>query len=82
MNLNVSIDDIPLTDITVTIPRPLNVQYYVPITTPNTSSVGAGGGPVFRRHQLCRRLHARTRRSHRVRKDGAVVQPPHCRILV
>ena len=28
-------------------PEPTNAQYYVPITAPNTSAVGAGGGPVF-----------------------------------
>jgi len=26
---------------------PLNAQFYVPTTAPNTSAVGAGGGPVF-----------------------------------
>jgi len=46
-NLDVSLADIPLTNITGTIPGPLNAQYYVPITAPNTSAVGAGGGPVF-----------------------------------
>jgi len=39
--------DIPLTNITKTIPGPLNAQYYVPFVAPNTSAVGAGGGPVF-----------------------------------
>ena len=29
------------------IPGPLNAAYYVPFTAPNTSAVGAGGGPVF-----------------------------------
>ncbi|KAH9061785.1 hypothetical protein EDB83DRAFT_2520210 [Lactarius deliciosus] len=33
--------DIPMTNITGTIPGPLNMQYYVPITAPNTSAVGA-----------------------------------------
>ncbi|KAH9016791.1 hypothetical protein EDB85DRAFT_2155672 [Lactarius pseudohatsudake] len=46
-NLDVSLTGIPLTNITGTIPGPLNVQYYVPITASNTSAVGAGGGPVF-----------------------------------
>ncbi|KAF8469318.1 hypothetical protein DFH94DRAFT_697441 [Russula ochroleuca] len=30
-----------------TIPGLLNPQLYVPFTAPNTSAVGAGGGPVF-----------------------------------
>ncbi|KAH9061779.1 hypothetical protein EDB83DRAFT_2552154 [Lactarius deliciosus] len=56
-NLDVSLADIPLMNITGTIPGPLNVQYYV--TAPNTSAGGAGGGPVFRlRHQLYHRLRA------------------------
>ncbi|KAH9061790.1 hypothetical protein EDB83DRAFT_2520215 [Lactarius deliciosus] len=44
---DVSLADLPLTNITDTIPGPLNVQYYVPITAPNTSAVGAGGVAVF-----------------------------------
>ncbi|KAH9061798.1 hypothetical protein EDB83DRAFT_2520231 [Lactarius deliciosus] len=47
MDLDVALTDIPLTNIMSTIPGPLNVQYYVPITAPNTSAVGAGGGPIF-----------------------------------
>ncbi|KAH8989931.1 hypothetical protein EDB86DRAFT_3080701 [Lactarius hatsudake] len=47
MDLDVALTDIPLTNIMGTIPGPLNVQYYAPITAPNTSTVGAGGGPVF-----------------------------------
>ncbi|KZT65202.1 hypothetical protein DAEQUDRAFT_541675 [Daedalea quercina L-15889] len=39
--------DIPLLNITGTIPGPLNPEYYVPFSAPNTSAVGAGGGPVF-----------------------------------
>ncbi|KAH9061792.1 hypothetical protein EDB83DRAFT_2520217 [Lactarius deliciosus] len=38
---------IPLTSITGTILGPLNVQYYVLGTAPNTSAIDAGGGPVF-----------------------------------
>jgi hypothetical protein len=36
-----------LTNATGTIPGPLNPRLYVPFTAPNTSAVGAGGGPVF-----------------------------------
>ncbi|KAH8989929.1 phosphoesterase family-domain-containing protein [Lactarius hatsudake] len=46
-NLDIALADIPLTNTTGIIPGPLNAQYYVPITAPNTSAVGAGGGPVF-----------------------------------
>jgi len=46
-NLDISGADIPLTNLTGNIPGPLNTQYYVPFTAPNTSAVGAGGGPVF-----------------------------------
>ncbi|KAI0261864.1 phosphoesterase family-domain-containing protein [Gloeopeniophorella convolvens] len=46
-NLNISGDAIPLTNATGTIPGPLNAELYVPFTAPNTSAVGAGGGPVF-----------------------------------
>jgi hypothetical protein len=46
-NLVVSAADIPLTNLTGNIAGPLNAQYYVPFTAPNTSAVGAGGGPVF-----------------------------------
>ncbi|KAH9059233.1 hypothetical protein EDB87DRAFT_1737742 [Lactarius vividus] len=44
---HVSLADIPLTNSTGTILGPLDMQYYVPITVPNMSAVGAGGGPVF-----------------------------------
>ncbi|KAN0135818.1 hypothetical protein V8E53_006270 [Lactarius tabidus] len=44
---DVSAADIPLTNLTGNIPGPLNAQYYVPFTAPNTSAVGVGGGPVF-----------------------------------
>ncbi|KAH9013440.1 hypothetical protein EDB85DRAFT_967484 [Lactarius pseudohatsudake] len=46
-NLNIALADTPLTNTTGIIPGPLNVQYYVSITAPNTSTVGAGGGAVF-----------------------------------
>ncbi|KAH9022423.1 hypothetical protein EDB85DRAFT_2186724 [Lactarius pseudohatsudake] len=46
-NLDIAPADIPLTNTTGIIPGPLNVQYYVPITAPNTSAVSAGGGAVF-----------------------------------
>ncbi|KAH9980736.1 phosphoesterase family-domain-containing protein [Russula compacta] len=45
-NLDVSANNV-LTNITGTIPGPLNGDYYVPFTAPNTSAVGAGGGSVF-----------------------------------
>jgi hypothetical protein len=45
-NVNVSSSDV-LTNATTTIPGPLNPGLYVPFTAPNTSAVGAGGGPVF-----------------------------------
>jgi hypothetical protein len=45
-NVNVSSSDI-LTNATSTIPGALNPNLYVPFTAPNTSAVGAGGGPVF-----------------------------------
>lgn len=38
---------IALLNITGTIPGPLNVDYYLPFTAPNTSAVGAGGQGVF-----------------------------------
>lgn len=44
--MNVSSSDV-LTNATTTIPGPLNPDLYVPFTAPNTSAVGAGGGPVF-----------------------------------
>ena len=45
-NLNVSSDSV-LTNATGTINGPLNPNQYVPFTAPNTSAIGAGGGPVF-----------------------------------
>ncbi|KAH8994222.1 hypothetical protein EDB92DRAFT_1815157 [Lactarius akahatsu] len=45
--LSTSLADIQLKNIPGTISGPLDVQYYVPITTPNTSTAGAGGSPVF-----------------------------------
>ena len=44
--MNVSSSDV-FTNLTGTIPGPLNPGLYVPFTAPNTSGVGAGGGPVF-----------------------------------
>jgi len=46
-NLNITGADIPLTNITGTIPGPLNPNLYVPFTAPNVSAVAAGGGQVF-----------------------------------
>ncbi|KAH8989944.1 hypothetical protein EDB86DRAFT_3245104 [Lactarius hatsudake] len=46
-NLDVSLADIPVMNIIGTIPGPLDVQYYVSITAPNTSAGGAGGAPVL-----------------------------------
>lgn len=45
-NLNVSSESV-LTNATGTISGPLNPNQYVPFTAPNTSAIGAGGGPVF-----------------------------------
>lgn len=38
---------LPLLNITETIPGPLNPEYYVPYLAPNTSGVGGGSGPTF-----------------------------------
>ena len=46
-NLNVTGDAIPLTNLTTTIPGPLNAEMWFPFTAPNVSAVGAGGGAVF-----------------------------------
>ena len=46
-NANVSGSKIPLTNITGTIPGPLNPEFFVPFLAPNLTAVGAGGGPVF-----------------------------------
>ncbi|THH26371.1 hypothetical protein EUX98_g7812 [Antrodiella citrinella] len=46
-NLNVTGNDIPLTNLTGDIPGPLNAQFYVPFSAPNVNATGAGGGPVF-----------------------------------
>ncbi|KAH9934149.1 phosphoesterase family-domain-containing protein [Fomitopsis serialis] len=40
--------DIPLLNLTGTIPGPLNPEYYVPFSAPNLNATGAGGGPVFK----------------------------------
>ncbi|KAH9029915.1 hypothetical protein EDB85DRAFT_2249171 [Lactarius pseudohatsudake] len=42
-NFDIALPDVPLMNITSTFPGPLNV----PITAPNTSTVGAGGRAVF-----------------------------------
>jgi hypothetical protein len=51
-NTHVADADIPLTNITSSIPGPLNanVDLQTPWPAPNTSAVGAGGGPVFVAH--------------------------------
>ncbi|KAH9059205.1 hypothetical protein EDB87DRAFT_1577828 [Lactarius vividus] len=46
-NFDVSLADIPLTNITGTIPGPLDAQRYVPFRAPDTSAISAGGGPIF-----------------------------------
>ena len=46
-NLNVTGDAIPLTNLTTTIPGPLNAALYQPFAAPNTSGSRPGGGPVF-----------------------------------
>ncbi|ORY66654.1 phosphoesterase family-domain-containing protein [Leucosporidium creatinivorum] len=45
-DLTSSSTDLPLTNITGTIPGPANSAYWTPILAPNVSAVGAGGGPV------------------------------------
>ncbi|KAH0838655.1 phosphoesterase family-domain-containing protein [Lanmaoa asiatica] len=39
--------NLPLLNLTGTIPGPLNPQYYVPYLAPNTSATGGGSGPTF-----------------------------------
>lgn len=46
-NVHISGADIPLLNITGTIPGPLNQNFFVPFVAPNLKAVGAGGGPVF-----------------------------------
>lgn len=46
-NTNVAGAAIPLTNASGTTPGPLNPRMFVPFPPPNTSAVGAGGGPVF-----------------------------------
>ncbi|KAI0798227.1 phosphoesterase family-domain-containing protein [Abortiporus biennis] len=46
-NQNISGSSIPLTNLTGTIPGPLNPQFYVPYPAPNVNATGAGGGSVF-----------------------------------
>ena len=38
---------LPLLNITGTIPGPLNPQYWIPYLAPNTSGTGGGSGPTF-----------------------------------
>ncbi|EJT99735.1 hypothetical protein DACRYDRAFT_109841 [Dacryopinax primogenitus] len=44
---NTNVTNPPLTNITGTIPGPLNPDYWVTWTAPDMSAVGAGGGQVF-----------------------------------
>ena len=46
-NLAVTGADIPLLNITGTIPGALNPNFFVPFVAPNIHAQGAGGGPVF-----------------------------------
>jgi hypothetical protein len=46
-NVNVTADQIPLTNLTGVFAGPLNAEQYVPFLAPNANAVGAGGGPVF-----------------------------------
>jgi len=43
---NINVTTLPETNITGTIPGPLNANYWVPFVAPNTNAAGAGGGPV------------------------------------
>lgn len=38
---------LPLLNLTTTIPGPLNPQYWIPYLAPNTSGTGGGTGPTF-----------------------------------
>ncbi|KAH8093090.1 phosphoesterase family-domain-containing protein [Cristinia sonorae] len=46
-NLNITGNDIPLTNLTGDIPGPLNPEFFVPFSAPNMNATSAGGGPVF-----------------------------------
>lgn len=46
-NVNVTGADIPLLNLTGTIPGALNYDAYVPYLAPDVNSTGAGGGPTF-----------------------------------
>jgi len=46
-NVNLTGNAIPWLNTTLTVPGPLNPQYYTPWIAPNTSAAGAGGGPTF-----------------------------------
>jgi len=46
-NNNLTTDNLPLLNLTGTIPGALNPVAYVPYLAPDVSSTGAGGGPTF-----------------------------------
>ena len=46
-NNNLTTDNLPLLNLTGTIPGALNPNAYVPYLAPNVNSTGAGGGPTF-----------------------------------
>jgi len=46
-NNNLTTDNLPLLNLTGTIPGALNPDTYVPYLAPNVDSTGAGGGPTF-----------------------------------
>jgi hypothetical protein len=46
-NNNLTTDNLPLLNLTGTIPGALNPDAYVPYLAPNVDSTGAGGGPTF-----------------------------------
>lgn len=46
-NVAVTGNAVPHTNISGTIPGPLNAKLFIPFTAPNINAVGAGGGPVF-----------------------------------
>ncbi|KAF9243718.1 hypothetical protein BU15DRAFT_59597 [Melanogaster broomeanus] len=47
MNNNLTTTNLPLLNITGTIPGPLNPNYYTPWPAPNTSGTGGGSGPTI-----------------------------------
>jgi len=44
---NTPVTTFPLTNLTATIPGPLNPLYWIPFSAPDGTATGAGGGPVF-----------------------------------